>query len=49
MDYLLPSIEDVPASPLSESQNHLLGNEQHANNVTEHLENDSRYPLTIGL
>ncbi|CAB1340901.1 unnamed protein product [Coregonus sp. 'balchen'] len=41
--WLLPiftSIEDVPASPLSESQNHLLGNEQHANNVTEHLEND---------
>ncbi|XP_055737528.1 palmitoyltransferase ZDHHC20-B isoform X1 [Salvelinus fontinalis] len=35
------SIEDAPASPLSESQNHLLGNEQHANNVTEHLENDT--------
>ncbi|XP_067107606.1 palmitoyltransferase ZDHHC20-B-like isoform X1 [Osmerus mordax] len=39
------SAEDVPASPLSDSQNRLLSNDQHANNIAEeHLEKGTLEP-----
>ncbi|XP_046879824.1 palmitoyltransferase ZDHHC20-B [Hypomesus transpacificus] len=39
------SAEDVPASPLSDSQNRLLSNDQHANNIAEeHPEKDTLEP-----
>lgn len=31
------SAADVPASPLSESQNHLLSNDQHIDDTGDHL------------
>lgn len=34
------SAENVPASPLSDSQNRLLSNDQHANNIGQHPEKD---------
>lgn len=35
------SAADITVSPLSESQNRLLSNEQHANNIGDHLANDT--------
>lgn len=35
------SAADVPVSPLSESQNRLLSNDQHANNTGDHLANNA--------
>lgn len=35
------SAADVPASPLSESQNRLLSNNQHANSIGDHLADDT--------
>lgn len=37
----ISSAADVPASPLSESQNHLLSNDQHINNTGDHLANNA--------
>lgn len=38
------SAADVPVSPLSESQNRLLNNDQHANNTVDYLANDTLKP-----
>ncbi|KAG7225129.1 hypothetical protein INR49_014586 [Caranx melampygus] len=35
------SATEVPVSPLSESQNRLLSNDQHANNIEDHLANNT--------
>lgn len=35
------SAADVPVSPVSESQNRLLSNDQHANNIGDHQANNT--------
>lgn len=37
----ISSVTDVPVSPLSESQNRLLSNDQHANSIGDHLANNT--------
>lgn len=38
---LVSSAADVPVSPVSESQNRLLSSEQQANNIGDHLSNNT--------
>lgn len=37
----ISSAAEIPVSPLSDSQNRLLNNDQHANNIEDHLANNT--------